>query len=57
MRISCTEKKSKEEVMEMVGYKRSLLKTTREKQLQFFWNINRADGLEKQILSAKFCGT
>ena len=26
-------------------------------QLQFFWHINRADGLEKQILSGKICGT
>ena len=56
MRISWTEKKTKE-VMEMAGYKRSLLKTIRKRQLQFFWHINRADGLEKQILSGKICGT
>ena len=35
MRISWTEKKSNEEVMEMAGYKRSLFKTIRKKQLQF----------------------
>ena len=35
MRISWTEKKSNEEVMEMAGYKRSLLKTIRKRQLQF----------------------
>ena len=57
MRISWTEKKSHEEVMEMAGYKRSLLKTIRKRQLQFFGRINRADGLEKQILSGKICGT
>ena len=57
MRISWTEKKSHEEVMEMAGYKRSLLKTIRKRQLQFFGHINRADGLEKQILSGKICGT
>ena len=57
MRISWTEKKSKEKVMEMAGYKRSLLKTIRKRQLQFFWHINRADGLIKQILSGKICGT
>ena len=57
MKISWTEKKSNEEVMEMAGYKRSLLKSTRKRQLQFFWHINRADGLEKQILSGKICGT
>ena len=27
------------------------------KRLQFFGHINRADGLEKQILSGKICGT
>ena len=43
MRISWTEKKSNEEVMEMAGYKRSLLKTIRKRQLQFFGHINRAD--------------
>ena len=43
--------------MEMAGYKRSLLKTIRKGQLQFFWHINRAVGLGKQILSGKICGT
>ena len=37
MRISWTEKKSNEEVMEMAGKKRSLLKTIRKRQLQLFW--------------------
>ena len=36
MRISWTEKKSNEEVMEIAGYKRSQLKTIRKRQLQFF---------------------
>ena len=49
MRISWTEKKSNEEVMEMAGYKRSLLKTITKRQRQFFGHINRASGLEKQI--------
>ena len=57
MRISWTEKKPNEEVMEMAGHKRSLLKIIRKGQLQFFGHINRADGLEKQILSGKICGT
>ena len=56
MRISWTEKKSNEEVMEIAGYKRFLLKTIRKRQLQFFGHINRADGLEKQIFSEKICG-
>ena len=57
MRILWTGKKSNQEVIEMAGYKRSLLKTMRKRQLQFFGHINRADGLEKQILSGKICGT
>ena len=57
MRISWTEKKSNEEVMEMAGYKRCLLKTIRKRQIHFFGHINRADGLEYQILSGKICGT
>ena len=55
--IPWTEKKANKEVMEMAGFKRSLLKTIRKRQLQFFGHINRADGLEKQILSGKICGT
>ena len=57
MRISWTEKKSNEEVMEMAGYKRSLLKTIRKRQLHFLGHISRADGLEKRILSGKICRT
>ena len=56
MRISWTEKKSNEEVIEMAGYKRSLLKTIR-KRLKLFGHIKRADGLEKQILSGQICVT
>ena len=52
MRISWTEKKSNEEVMEMVWYERFLLKKT----TAIFWPIKRADGLEKQILVGKICG-
>ena len=37
----------------MTGHKRFLLKTIRKKQLQFFWHLIRADGLENQILSGK----
>ena len=57
MRISWIEKKSNKKVMEMAGYKRSLLNTIRKRQLQFFGHINRADGLQKQIFRGKICGT
>ena len=56
MRISWTEKKSNDEVMQMAGYKKSLLKTTRKRQPQLFGHINKADGLKKQILSEKIHG-
>ena len=49
MSISWTDRKSNEKVMEMDGYKRSLLKTIRKRQIQFFGHINRADGLGEQI--------
>ena len=57
MRILWTEKKSNQEVIEKAGYKRSLLKTIRKRQQQFFGHTNRADGLEKEVLSGKMCGT
>ena len=41
----------------MAGYKRSLLKTIRKRQVQFYGHINRADGLGKQTLSGKICNT
>ena len=53
MRISWTEKNKNEEVMEMPGYKRFLLKTIRKKTTSIFGHINRAGGLEKQILSGE----
>ena len=43
--------------MDIAGYKRSLTKTIRKRQLQFFWHINIADGIEKQMLSGKICST
>ena len=56
LKISWTEKKSNEEVMNMSGYKRSLLNTIRKRQLEFFGHLNRADGLEKQLLCGKISG-
>ena len=56
MRISWTGKNSNEELMEMATNKRSLFKTVRKKKSTNPGHINRADGLEKQILSRKICG-
>ena len=41
----------------MDGYKIFLLKTIRKNTTTIFWHINRADRLEKQILSGKSCCT
>ena len=57
MKVSWTERKTNEEVMGMAGYKRSLIKTIRERQLNFFGHINRANRLEKQLLCGKVNGT
>ncbi|GFN73579.1 endonuclease-reverse transcriptase [Plakobranchus ocellatus] len=57
MRTSWTKSISNEEEMEMDGYKRSLLKTIRERQLQFWEHINSADGIETQILYGEIYGT
>ena len=56
LKISWTEKKTNEEVMDMSGYKRSLLRHIRKRQLDFFGHIIRADGLEKQLPCGKICG-
>ena len=53
MIISWTEKNKSEEVMEMTGYKRFLLKTIRKRTTSIFGYLNRADELEKQILSGE----
>ena len=45
MRISWTEKKSNEKVMEMAEYERSLLKIIRLKNYYNFGHVNRAEGL------------
>ena len=57
MRMSWTEKKSNDEVMEIAGYERSILKIIRKRQLHFFGYINSSGGLEKQILSRKIWAT
>ena len=57
MKISWKDKKSNEEVMNISGYKRSLIKTVRKRQLKFLGHVIRADRLEKQLLCGKINGT
>ena len=56
IRVSWTERKTNEEVMEMARYKRSLLKIIRARQMKFFGHIIRANGMAKQLLCDKICG-
>ena len=57
MRISWTEKKSNEEVMEMAGIQKIPTQNHQKKTSTFLGHMNRAGGLEKQILSGKICGS
>ena len=56
LKISWKDKKSNEEVMNISGYKRSLMKIIRKRQLKFFGHMIRADRLEKQLLCGKING-
>ncbi|GFN81623.1 hypothetical protein PoB_000812900 [Plakobranchus ocellatus] len=56
MKVSWTKRKTDAEVMDITGYKKSLLYIIRERQFKIFVHINRAGGLEKLLWSAKICG-
>ncbi|GFO07725.1 endonuclease-reverse transcriptase [Plakobranchus ocellatus] len=56
MRISWTEKKSNELVLEEANLERSLIKTTRQRQLQFLGHICRHKGLEHLAITGKIEG-
>ncbi|XP_076353823.1 uncharacterized protein LOC143248858 isoform X2 [Tachypleus tridentatus] len=43
-------------VMELAGYKRSLMKTIRKRQMEFLGHICRKKGIEKQMLCGKIEG-
>jgi len=56
LRISWTEKKTNEEVLQQAGLQRTLMKTIRKRQLEFFGHANRKEGLEKLVLCGKIEG-
>jgi len=56
MRVSWTERKTNIEVMEEAGYKRSLMKTIRKRQMEFLGHTCRTDGIEKLMLGGKIEG-
>ena len=57
MKIPWTARRTNETVLEMVGEKRELLKTIRERQLRFFGHVMRRDGLENIIITGMVEGT
>ncbi|GFO08985.1 endonuclease-reverse transcriptase [Plakobranchus ocellatus] len=56
MKVSWTKRKTTAEVMDMAGYKRSLLNTIRERRLKIFGHIISSGGLEELLWRAKICG-
>ncbi|GFO12260.1 endonuclease-reverse transcriptase [Plakobranchus ocellatus] len=56
MRISWTEKKSNEVVLKQANLERSLIKTIRQRQLQFLGHICRHKGLEHLRITRKIGG-
>ena len=56
LRVSWTEKKTNEAVLDDAGVKRSLIKTIRKRQLQFLGHLNRHKGLEHLALTGKIEG-
>ena len=51
MKIPWTARRTNEAVLEMVGEKRELLKSVRERQLRFFGHVMRGNGLENIIIT------
>ncbi|GFN93687.1 endonuclease-reverse transcriptase [Plakobranchus ocellatus] len=56
MRISWTEKKSNELVLKEANLERSLIKSIRQRQLQFLAHISRHKGLEHLAITRKIEG-
>ena len=53
MRISWTEHKSNEEVLEMAISKRSLIATIKKRKLQYFGHLIRQNGIQRLLLEGK----
>ena len=57
MKISWMERKTNEEVLQLVKEKRSMMKNIRQRQLKFVGHIVRENGLEALCLTGKIEGT
>ena len=56
LRVSWTEKKTNDAVLDDAGVKRSLVRTIRKRQLQFVGHLNRHKGFEHLALTGKIEG-
>ena len=56
MRISWTEKRSNQEVLEMANTQRSLMNTVRTRQMKFIGHVYRNEGLEHLGMTGKIEG-
>ena len=56
VRISWTEHKSNEEVLEITISKRSLIATVKERKLQYFGHLIRQNGIQRLLLEGKIEG-
>ena len=56
LKISWTEKKSNQEVLEMANKERSLMKTIRKRQMKFMGHVYRKGGMEQLSMTGKIEG-
>jgi len=56
LKISRTDKKSNLEVLRAAGVQRTLMKTIRQRQLDFFGHVMRRQGIEALVVTGKVEG-
>ena len=57
MKISWTEKKSNEEILNMIGMDRMLIKVIKKRKMAYFGHLmRRSDGLQRLLLDGKIEG-
>ena len=56
LKISWTEKKSNQEVLEMANKERSMMKTIRKRQMKFMGHVYRKGGMEHLSMTGKIEG-
>ena len=57
LRVSWTERRSNESVLETIGGSRELLATIRKRQMAFLGHAIRADGLENLAITGRIAGS